>query len=212
MDLKAFAAPNILNAAKIAQDTVAPADADAADATRDAASHRRRERLKFHLNLVMCLALTASVSVGLSIVMAYARGGQRMNIWFYNDAPQRFFDLATRAASGPAEPNRVTASWYVVGAAWTAVSLLLRRWLFWFPHPIGYIMLINPLMRSMWFSFFLGWLCKKLVTRYGGKASFERLAVLFLGLILGELLAILAGAAAALALGYPVTVDLNRLG
>ena len=69
-------------------------------------------------------------------------------------------------------------------------SRALRRALFWFPHPIGYIMLVNPLMARLWFSFFFGWICKKLVVKYGGKATFDSVRLVFIGHIVGELVAI----------------------
>ena len=80
--------------------------------------------------------------------------------------------------------------WYIVGGVWVGLSFFLRTWMFWFPHPIGYIMLVNPLMSQLWFSFFVAWILKKLTVKYGGKATFERLRVFFIGLILGELIAI----------------------
>src|SRR5207247_9361279 len=43
-------------------------------------------------------------------------------------------------------------------------------------------------MYSVWFSFFPAWLCKLLVTRYGGLRGFLFLRPFFLGLVLGDCL------------------------
>jgi hypothetical protein len=41
-------------------------------------------------------------------------------------------------------------------------------------------------MNQMWFSIFLGWLAKTLITRFGGNESYQKLIPFFLGLILGD--------------------------
>ena len=90
-------------------------------------------------------------------------------------------------------------------------SFTVSTTLFWFPHPIGFIMLINPLMTQLWFSFFLGWLFKKITVKYGGKATFDRVRDVFIGLILGELMAIFFWGAMSLILGVKVSgITLNR--
>jgi hypothetical protein len=69
------------------------------------------------------------------------------------------------------------------------VSLLyFRRHVFWLPHPIGLIMFVNPIMNAYWFSIFLGWVFKSLVSRYGNKDVYARFRCFFVGLIVGELL------------------------
>ena len=108
-------------------------------------------------------------------------------------------DTALQAIETSPEFDPGTVAWYGIGAGWSAMSLLVRRFLFWFPHPIGYIMLVNPqLMASLWFSFFLGWIFKRIVMKYGGKLTFDWTRTLFIGLIMGELIAIFGWNAAAL--------------
>lgn len=192
LDLKTFLAPNLLNAARLQ-------------------GQARLSRMKFHLTLGLCILASVVVCLGFEITLAHIRGGQQMNIWFHNISPKL---IAERAAHVPADVESVQwdrAAWYGVGAGWTALSLLLRRSLFWFPHPIGYVMLINPLMGFLWFSFLLGWIAKKCVVKYGGRSTFESVKIVFMGLMLGEILAIFAWSIVALFVPADVNdITLNR--
>ena len=51
-------------------------------------------------------------------------------------------------------------------------------------------MLVNPIMGAYWFSILLGWVAKKLVTKYGNKETYEKTRCLFIGLIAGEIMMI----------------------
>jgi len=83
-------------------------------------------------------------------------------------------------------------SWLGAGAAVMALFMFLRTRLFWWPHPIGYVMWMGswPLHR-MWFSYFLGWLCKLLILKYGGQRTYLNCRRYFIGLIVGEALAVI---------------------
>lgn len=193
LDLKTFMAPNLLNAARMERDA-------------------RLNRFKFHLILVFCIISSVVVCLGLEITLAHIRGGQQMNVWFHNVSPKT---IADRAADVPADVQTVQwdrAAWYGVGAGWTALSLALRKSLFWFPHPIGYVMLINPLMGFLWFSFLLGWIAKKIVVKFGGQSTFQAVKVVFIGLMLGEILTIFAWSCVAQVVSstYVKNITLNR--
>ena len=91
-----------------------------------------------------------------------------------------------------------------------ALLLLLRQSFFWMPHPIGLVMLVNPIMGAYWFSIMLGWLCKMVVTRYGNKDTYLRVRPVFIGLIAGELLMIVIGMLVAYWLEVPMPISLDR--
>jgi len=76
-----------------------------------------------------------------------------------------------------------------VGVLITIALSTLRTQLPWFPlHPIGYLAANSWGMHINWASFFLGWLIKVLVTRYGGLKVYNRLLPFFLGLLAGDAL------------------------
>jgi hypothetical protein len=193
LDLKTFLAPNLLNGMKMQGDASAG-------------------RGRFHLNLVLCLAVSVAVALGLSIFLAHLRGSQRMSPWFYSSSPPYVLDQAQRLAESPPQDVSVRTAWFAGGAGWIVLTTLLRRTLFWFPHPVGYLMLINPLISSLWFSFFIGWVFKKVVVVYGGKRTFDLVKPAFVGLIVGELITILIWTLLGVLMGFTHTLTLNRLG
>ena len=194
LDIKIFLAPSLINAAKMQEDVGG-------------------SRRKFHLNLAVTLAAIVVISIAFALFLSYMRGAQQMPTWFYSSCPQVVMTAAYNATTTPAHFQTTTALWYLVGALWTALSMYLRRTLFWFPHPIGYVMLVNPLMSRLWFSFFIGWVAKKIVVKYGGKSTFDKVRLIFIGLILGELFAIFFWNVLALLFNFEIHgIDLNRYG
>jgi hypothetical protein len=74
------------------------------------------------------------------------------------------------------------------GALVTMVLSWLRLNFLGFPlHPVGYLAANSWGMHLQWTTFFLGWLIKTAVTRYGGLELYRRLLPLFLGMIVGDL-------------------------
>jgi hypothetical protein len=87
-------------------------------------------------------------------------------------------------------PQRPVVS-KALGAAWGAVvvgvlTLVRSRWMNFPLHPLGYALTVG--YNDPWFNFFLVWVIKVTVLRYGGGRSYMRLLPLFLGLALGHLI------------------------
>jgi hypothetical protein len=83
-------------------------------------------------------------------------------------------------------------SWLGVGATVMWLFLFARTRIFWWPHPLGIVLWMGfQGIYSMWFSYFLGWLIKLLLVRFGGQRQFLRWRRFFVGLIVGEALAVI---------------------
>lgn len=80
--------------------------------------------------------------------------------------------------------------WTGLGGVLMVVFMILRTRVFWWPHPIGYVawMHAEP-MAKLWFSIFLGWGLKWAITQYGGYRVYYMLRRLFVGLVVGEVVA-----------------------
>lgn len=75
----------------------------------------------------------------------------------------------------------------VAGFIFVALLRFLRsRYLWWPFHPAGYALGVSFAMDYFWFAFFISWLAKALLTRYGGMHMHRRAIPFFLGLILGD--------------------------
>ncbi len=70
----------------------------------------------------------------------------------------------------------------------TTYALMLARSRFlWFPlHSLGFLMSLTYPMNRLWFSIFLGWGCKTIITRFGGTEAYRKMTPFFLGVVLGD--------------------------
>ncbi len=85
------------------------------------------------------------------------------------------------------EPNAVIAT--LAGAAVALGLGLLRLRFYWWPfHPVGYLAANSWGMHMYASAFFVGWLAKVLITRYGGLRVYRQTVPLAIGLIAGEFL------------------------
>ena len=88
---------------------------------------------------------------------------------------------------GVRDASYLNAVWLAIGGLVTFGMIVARSRLLWFPlHPIGYLMCLSYPMYTLWFSIFLGWLCKVLISRFGGTDTYRKLIPAFLGLALGD--------------------------
>ncbi|MCF7855518.1 MAG: hypothetical protein K9N51_12020 [Candidatus Pacebacteria bacterium] len=191
LDLKTFIAPAMANSLKIRDD-------------------RGMSRGRFHVALILAIALAVLASIIVHIMMGYSRGADSMNGWFYTNFPRSLFQQIANMTQNPPVDETQCRWWFVFGVVMMGGLLFFRQRLFWLPHPIGLIMLVNPLMRTYWFSILLAWIAKSLVTKYGTKNTYRHTRKFFIGLILGELAMVVLGMILALALNRSIPVDLNR--
>ncbi len=178
-DLKTFIAPAMANAMKI----------------RDSLSLRR---VGFHMSIWLGLGVAVAVAVATHIIFGYEHGANTMHGWFHAAGPRQLFDSITQMAVSNPVDTTGGLYWMLAGVAIMTGLLFIRRHRSGGLHPLGLVMWVYPYMWSLWFSIFLGWTFKSLVTRYGDRSTYQRFRELFIGLIAGELLMCLFG------------IDLNR--
>ncbi|MCC7204352.1 MAG: hypothetical protein IT441_04685, partial [Phycisphaeraceae bacterium] len=89
-------------------------------------------------------------------------------------------------------PRPDTLGWVVLGVGLVVACAVARLRLSWWPiHPV--IFMVFGTMPAMRFStsFFLGWLIKSAVVKLGGTKSYHQVRPLMIGMIAGEILAVL---------------------
>lgn len=112
----------------------------------------------------------------------------RLTDQFHVSSMMACFDLPGKAAQGgePLAGNDVYTC-YGIGAVLTGLLGLARlAWAWWPMHPIGLLVAPTYATSMIWFSFFLGWLWKVGVMRYGGIRIYRACRPIALGLLAGE--------------------------
>ena len=192
LDIKVFIAPAMANALKLRDDF-------------------KMRRGVFHLAIAVAIIIAGVTAVITSLMMCYAGGADSMSYWFYSGLPRSAMLNAARNMVRDAPSSSPSSMmWISIGAVIMSALLYFRQFIFWLPHPIGMIMLVNPLMRSYWFSILLGWMCNVAVTKYGNKETYHRARGFFIGLIIGELLIVILCTFVCMMTGQEIVIDLNR--
>jgi hypothetical protein len=148
----------------------------------------RRRHWRLSGLLVATLAIGGGIACATMIAQAYRGSGHADWYWIFNFVDFGLSPLAASwQSSGATMDTGGTWLSYGVGAALVALlgagRLLVPGWPF---HPLGYIASMPYPTRMIWFSFFIGWLAKVLIMRYGGPGLYLRLKPVALGLIAGE--------------------------
>jgi hypothetical protein len=147
--------------------------------------------------LLALIAAVIAISLGMSLWMVihlgYDNGGLVLgSSWSHGHLavrPMTFIDSVTKGALGSPLANWLSL---LAGSILTYGMMLARSRFAGFPfHPIGYLMCLTFSAHMFWFSIFLGWLFKTVVTRYGGVDTYRKLIPVFLGLALGDVTMIL---------------------
>jgi hypothetical protein len=151
------------------------------------------QRRKWFGWLIAALIVSTAVSGATNHYLSYTRG--RVSIgddWATNSVPLG----AIRETHGfvKTTPDRTVANaWGHFGVGLGMVSVLMVgrvMWVGWPFHPIGLVLMNSGPLKAFWFSVFVGWVVKWLLLRYGGAAAFRRARPFFIGLIVGETVAL----------------------
>ena len=190
LDVKAFIAPAMANGLKIRDEL-------------------HLQRLRFHLSMLVGVLIAGGVAVATHLIMAYSTGANAQSYVVSIEGGNTIVALAELTRT-PTNDDSNAIYWLITGGVTMTLLLLGRRKFFWMPHPIGLIMLVNPLMHNYWFSIFLGWLFKVAVTRYSNRDAYQRVRHFFIGLIVGELIVILLSLIVSMTTSVDIRIDLNR--
>lgn len=158
------------------------------------------------------LAVVVALVLGFVVTMyfLYNFGALSADRWAHFGAPQTCFDDATRAIQTLSETGQLAGAnataglhkltklawdghvmtFLLSGLACVLVFAMLRFRFAKCPiHPVLFLVWGMYASENMWYSFLLGWAIKTLVVKFGGGKAFQNLKPLFIGLVIGELLA-----------------------
>ncbi len=151
-------------------------------------AHDRKIKLKPLLGLMLaCSLITVAMGSYFNIKFGYQQGGTSLDPWYSGAASRIPADTASSLVKGVKDASYWNLAWVGVGAVLTYGMMLARSRFAWFPlHPIGLLISQSYPITQIWFSIFVGWGFKVLVTRFGGTDSYRKSTPLFLGLALGD--------------------------
>ncbi|MBI1923406.1 hypothetical protein HYR99_04055, partial [Candidatus Poribacteria bacterium] len=167
-DLREFLMPSVMNNFKIA----------------DPMRMKQRSLL---LAMGLAIVLAIGVSYYSSLNLIYRRGASNLQYWTYVTSATEPFRRLSGILQHPTQtPLDQLISMIIGGAVMFGMLFLRHHYLWWKIHPIGYLMTTSYATFCFWSSFFLGWLCKYVILKFGGVAQYRKLRPVFLGIILGE--------------------------
>jgi hypothetical protein len=138
--------------------------------------------------LVLAIAVTLIGSAVTILHLSYTYGGVNLHGWFFGAGPQVPFQFITHKLQNL--PLVQWDGWFFkgVGGAIMAILTALRHRFLWWPfHPLGFaICTVSYIVGRIWFSFFLTWLLKLIILKYGGPNLYRKLGPFFIGLVLGQ--------------------------
>lgn len=135
------------------------------------------------LSILACLG----VSLGSMIAIIYSRGALSTYEWFTREGPLGFWNNAKGIVARGESVDPSSLGWSALGVAAVVGMTMLRARFLWFPfHPLGFILATGFPIHVMWFSIFIGWIIKTLLLKYGGHDTVAKVRPFMIGLILGN--------------------------
>lgn len=135
--------------------------------------------------IAIILATIIGIISCLWTILHYSYKFSAPNVHYYGGI---YFDsYLSRWLTHP-EPTDYTAIMgMLAGLCFTIFLAVMRmRFIGWQLHPVGYVLSGSWTMNLVWFVFFISWVLKFSILKYGGLKAYRRFTPLFLGLILGE--------------------------
>jgi len=151
------------------------------------ADEARMSRARMGWLAALAVVVGFGVAFYFHLAPYYLHGGQNLRggIWGSDMAIQEYTDVIT-AQNTPLRPDLYRTIASFAGAALTALLLLLRRSFVGFPlHPTGYAV-ATAYGSLVWWPFFVTWLLKWAILKWGGMRSYRRAIPFFLGFALGH--------------------------
>ena len=155
-------------------------------------SHSTRLNSK-HLLLTLFLAMliAAPLSLYFDLQLLHKEGAQNSGGLAWANSGNLSTLSLYEVSSYIQNPRDVNWSGIIsmgIGAGTIGFLLFMSYRCLWWPlHPLGFA--ASPIgwaMRVIWFSMFLGWLCKFVIIKTGGLKLYRKARPVFLGLILGD--------------------------
>jgi hypothetical protein len=148
-----------------------------------------------HILIFLVCALLVGMAAGLTSTLHvyYKYGADRIGGWPIRGANSTYTSVV-QYLEHPTHFNALAAGFMGLGFTIAAGLSWLRYFYYWWPlHPLGYAIAETWQSHQIWLMFFVAWAIKSLVIRYGGIMLYKRTVPIFLGLVVGQIIAVLVG-------------------
>ncbi|MGC9317655.1 MAG: DUF6785 family protein [Armatimonadota bacterium] len=141
--------------------------------------------------LLIATVVAIPVSYWALLEAGYVHGGVAINTYRFISLARQPGEFMERLQASPVKgPDWLSLGLIGYGAAKLLFLSFMRINYLWWPlHPVGYAMSYIVYLPREWLSILIGWACQTVLMRYAGHRGFRRYRPLFLGLILGAMLA-----------------------
>ncbi len=140
------------------------------------------------LSLLIAVMLSLAGCIFMTLYLTCKVGGLNLHPQYFRWFPKLPWQFAESKLQMPTGPSLTGYMWTGIGAGVMLLLTYMQRLFFWWPlHPLGFLAQGGWIMNQLWFSFFLAWIIKTVVMRYGGGRSYKKARLFFIGIILGLL-------------------------
>ncbi|MFC1717550.1 DUF6785 family protein [Candidatus Poribacteria bacterium] len=154
----------------------------------------KMDKKKLGIAMYAAIFITLFLSIYLALTLFYDKGftelpiGDSSTHYIASQAYWAYQNLSVHLNNpGTADMGGITA--IMTGlAVCLSLATLRFRLLWWHLHPVGYIAANSWGMHVYWSPFFMGWLAKTALLRYGGLRYYRSALPVFIGLIVGDIL------------------------
>ena len=139
-------------------------------------------------SLVAAVMLSLAGCFFMTLYLTCKVGGLNLHQQYFQWFPQLPWQFAEAKLQMPTGVSLTGYIWTGIGAGVMMLLIYAQRLFFWWPlHPLGFLAQGGWIMQQLWFSFFLAWLAKAVVLRYGGVRTYKKARIVFIGIIVGLL-------------------------
>ena len=146
-----------------------------------------RQTRRLMLCVLAAVVFSWGISVFVTIATLYAQGGLGTYTWFSHIGAQGVLNGTATMITQQPGVSATNWGWMASGAALVWIMTFARARFLWFPlHPLAFIVSSGYPITRLWLSFFIGWLVKSLLLKFGGADSVAKFRPFMIGLILGN--------------------------
>jgi hypothetical protein len=121
------------------------------------------------------------------LTLGYRRGAATWPTWVFKGwGPNTYGQILGQISNPPSFDVRPLIFTLVGAAAMSGLTSLSHQFAWWPLHPLGFVVASSFTMYAVYIAFFIAWLVKLIVLRWGGVSTYRNCVPFFIGLMVGH--------------------------